>query len=751
VSVGADLRAAVARVSRLDGKDWGTAFFVEPGNRLVSCTHVVASAADAEGLVAIDLQPPGADGVAAEPVRHWARWLRDDSSDSRASDISLLELTGTTPGWVRVLRIVADPPPYIGQKIVSHGFSNVRPRFGDPAVGTVLGMTSDPETNCEVIAISSAELTGGYSGAPIVDLEEGHVIGVMVATLRPDARDRFGEHAWAIPAAALGRVSSRITLASHPLLEELARVAITRRPLLLDFAVPRGEHSAVMPARFRTVAEDEARVLELSDVLRLLAGATYKVASISGVSGSGKSTLLRAVLGKELAEQKRVEAGIRVPLYVKASALVNAAGGSCIGQLCNAVAIDSSIRFATASLVAVLERLLVNSTHRFAVLLDGLDEITNPLLRSEIARNLADLGEQLSSLGHLMIVASRPVDELRQLSTPQNKAIELQIEPTSDSDRKEFFAQILGEAASDFSKQYDRIHGIGAQGSPLLATLAISIFLRRHALPRSVVELFRRFVELLVQRAFGGIGATNPADNEELLEAVQALAFCSLSAEELTIEDSIEFLRSEISKGQAPPISRLALRQTAIAQLDAVLGAQLGIYREEQSLSWTHLSIRDYFAGAYIAERFVDQKQWNKATSNWRNSSWQGAVVFAILSRASDDLLTPEMLSSIPPFNNSAPDDEAISFLCNLLELQEARDDALIKDVVDASVICGIQSIEDYNSCSRVFSSNDHPLECLVRLQNITPFARDRILEIANMETLPAKIRILLAAKIAET
>jgi len=745
-----DLRAAVARVSRLDGKDWGTAFFVEPGNRLVSCTHVVASAADAQGLVAIDLQPPGEDGVAAESVRHWARWLRDDSSDSRAADISLLELTGTPPGWVRALRIVADPPPYIGQKIVSHGFSNVRPRFGDPAVGTVLGMTSDPDTNCEVIEIRSAELTGGYSGAPIVDLEEGHVIGVVVATLRPDARDRFGEHAWAIPAAVLGKVSSRITLASHPLLEELARVAISRRPLLLDFAIPGGEHSVVMPARFRTVAE-KTSILELSDVLRSLAGAPYKVAAISGVSGSGKSTFLRAVLGKELAERKRVEAGIRVPLYVKASALVNVVGGSCIGQLCNAVARDSSIRFATASIVPVLERLLVNSNHRFAVLLDGLDEITNPLLRAEIARNLADLGEQLSSRGHLMIIASRPVDELRQLSTPQNKVLELQMEPTSDSDRKEFFAQILGEAASEFSKQYDRIHGIGAQGSPLLATLAISIFLRNRALPRSVVELFRRFVELLVQRAFGGMGAMNPADSEELLDAVQALAFCSLSAEELTIEESIEFLRGEISKGQAPPISRLAQRQTAVAQLDVVLGAQLGIYREEQSLTWTHLSIRDYFAGAYIAERFVDQKQWNKAAANWRKSSWQGAVLFATLIRASDDQLTPEMLSSIPPFNNSAPDDEAISFLCNLLELQEARDNALIKDVVDASVICGIQSFEDYNSCSRVFSSNEHPLECLVRLQNITPFARDRILEIANMETLPAKIRILLAGKIAET
>ncbi|EIY5005218.1 MULTISPECIES: serine protease [Klebsiella] len=297
-----DLRASIGRVCRDDNNYWGTAFFIGDGNLLLTCMHVVELARDADGKMAIEVVPPDIEGQASYHQRLYARCLYEESSPSDVWDVALLELLESPPEWVKPLKIVSDFMPPTGQKVVSHGYSHAHALFGNPAHGVVMGLTYDDVSQCEVLLIKSGELTGGFSGAPIVDEERGYVVGIMMSTLNQDLHGKFLEHSWATPATALPAISSRIPVVDPPLVVELLRVAVRRRPSLLDFSLPSVDNSIVMPARLRLCENGNNDEMSLETLLNRLSESNYKVASISGVSGSGKSTLLRVSLGKYLAE-----------------------------------------------------------------------------------------------------------------------------------------------------------------------------------------------------------------------------------------------------------------------------------------------------------------------------------------------------------------------------------------------------------------------------------------------------------------
>lgn len=736
----ANLHASLGRVCRDDDKDWGTAFFIGDGTLLLTCMHVVELARDVEGKVAIDVVPPDIGGRAPEHLRLFARCLYDESSPSDVWDVALLQLEEPPPMWVKPLKVAIDVVISSGHKVISHGYSSVSSLFGNPAHGVVMGYTFDDVSRCEVMLIKSGELTGGYSGAPIIDEKRGYVVGIMMATLNQDFRGKFREHCWAIPTTVLPTISLRIPVIVPPLVDELLRVAVNRRPLLLDFSLSIDDKTIVMPARLRLCENGSNDEISIEMLLNRLANSVYKVAIISGVSGSGKSTLLRVLLGKYLAERTVPDIDRKIPLYTTALSLLGIGAGSAIEQLCRAIMQDRHIHYTAKLLETDLVDLLENSKLKFAVLVDGLDEIKNPVQRAEIAKNLQELGEILSENQHCLIVTSRPVGELEQLSTVGHNALQVTMDVPTSEDLQCFFDQLLGNESIEFWKQYQRIRAVDQQGLPLMATLATSVYQQRHRLPTSVIELYRQYMDVLVWRAFDGIDTDTQT---ELLTALQSLAFYSLGLNELTEIDALRCLQAHL-KNCTSGIER---RQRAAALLKELTEMQLALYREQNMIRWVHASIRDYFSALHIVE-IESEDAWNEVLSKWRDVSWREAIFFSLLLHSEVKELDADRIALIPPFNNIQPDDEAIAFLCRLLKLQPQIAPQLTADIIDTAVISGLEEIESYNSCARVFNPVDHPLDALIDLQAHFPLAHERILEIISMDEVPAQTKFTLVSRL---
>ncbi|HCU0677323.1 TPA: hypothetical protein OUF40_000722 [Klebsiella variicola] len=405
---------------------------------------------------------------------------------------------------------------------------------------------------------------------------------------------------------------------------------------------------------------------------------------------------------------------------------------------------DRQIHYARELLEADLIGLLESSTLKFAVLVDGLDEIKNPFQRAEIAKNLQELGEILSENQHFLVVTSRQVGELEQLSAEEHKALQVKLDVPTSEDLKRFFQQLLGEESPEFWKQYDRIRAVDQQGLPLMATLAASVYRQRQRLPNTVIELYHQYIDVLVSRVLSNVETDIQA---ELLTAVKSLARYSLGLDELTETDAMRCLQTHLVANKNNGITGILLRQTAIAQLNELTTMQLALYREQSVIHWVHASIRDYFSAMQIVEE--DNKEtWHEVLGKWRDVNWREAILFSLLLHSEVKELDAARIALIPPFNNEPPDQDSIAFLCRLLKQQPNMTPQLVTDIIDATVLSGLEEIESYNSCARVFNSVAHPLDLLIDLQAHIPLARSRILEIISMDEVPAHTKITLTTRL---
>lgn len=737
-----DIRQSVARLRSEDKKHWGTGFFVGTGNLLLTCFHVAETTQDAAGRVILEVVPPEVAGVAVKPVQLSAQVLADHSSASNEWDVALLELIGVVPEWVRPLPVMNTFAAYRGQQVHSYGFCSVRKEYGDPAVGEVVGLATDPASARQVIEIQSQQLTSGFSGAPIVDGEHNVVIGMMMSTLRQDQLARFSGHSWAVPASAFAGISKRIPLADHPLVSELMRLAAVRYPSLLDYALSTGSERVIMATRLQqAVSGETAQALSIEQVFERLGSAKCKVATLSGVSGSGKSTFMRSTLCKGLADRRLAPGERCVPLYLTATSLAQVSAGTVLEQLAQALIRDRSLHYPHHQLWPDLIRLMSQSDTRFVVLVDGLDEISNPLLRAETTQNLVALGQHLSTGEHWLIVASRPIDELKQF----HSALNLEVCASTEEDTDGFFARLLGERMPVFLAQYRRLSAADLQGSPLLATLAVSLFLAQGTLPGSIAEIFREYVQLLVSRANGHatMGQLEVQELQEWEGVLQQLAYQSLMVEELTWSKALKILQMAL-----PDSGSAVSRMVAKAQLESVTQSPLVLIREGDLLRWSHLSIREYLAGRFMVQGSRSAQAWEASLGYWRDPTFKGAVTFAILIRSAERPLDHQALSTILALNRSATDLDAVSFLCSLIELQASMEPQLFLDIINIAVVIGMREVGDFASCAKVFSDYSHPFDHLMTLARHHPVAAARIREIIDLPAVPAAAKRLLAKQL---
>ncbi|MFF5449329.1 trypsin-like peptidase domain-containing protein [Streptomyces sp. NPDC012888] len=292
--------ASVARVLNADGVPEGAGFRAGQ-NEVITCAHVVArvlgvpddteAAPDGRLWVDFPLAAPGAR-VPAE-VRSWSPVRADGSGD-----IAVLALLADPPARAPVARLVeADGTD---RRVRSFGF----PRDHDDgawSVGWLRGATGAGWYQYDTDPASQHRVELGFSGAPVWDVAEGGVVGMVVgADRRPDVRTGY-----VIPTATLRAQWST-----------LAETALPACPFrsLEPFEERDGDvfHGRDEPAR------------RVADLLRHAPAVT-----LVGPSGCGKSSLLHAGVLPLLRQREELEIAVfrpgrvgRTPLDALALALL---------------------------------------------------------------------------------------------------------------------------------------------------------------------------------------------------------------------------------------------------------------------------------------------------------------------------------------------------------------------------------------------------------------------------------------------
>ncbi|MFI7236089.1 trypsin-like peptidase domain-containing protein [Streptomyces cyaneofuscatus] len=384
--------ASVARILRADGRPEGAGF--RAGQReVITCAHVVAKAFGLqpdiqelpEGRIWVDFPLAERGTRVAARVGAWSP-VRSDGS----GDIAVLELLTEPPAKAPIARLVEDA---VGpdRRVRAFGFPH---RYDDGAwsVGWLRGATGAGWLQYDTDPASEHRVEQGFSGAPVWDVAEGGIVGMVVAAeARADVRT-----AYLIPVRTLRESWSALAATALP--------ACPFRSL-----EPFGERDADL---FHGRDEPAARITGLLGH----APAT----SLVGPSGSGKSSLLYAGVLPRLRERPELEIVVfrpgrvgHTPLHALALALLPRLETELTETARLAQLPELTELLRGGQLPAVVERLLARQgKQRLLVIADQFEEALIGTAPAELDALAAALAYSLHPGSRMQLVTSLRADFL---------------------------------------------------------------------------------------------------------------------------------------------------------------------------------------------------------------------------------------------------------------------------------------------------------------------------------------------------
>ncbi|MEV5887656.1 NACHT domain-containing protein [Streptomyces sp. NPDC052020] len=228
--------------------------------------------------------------------------------------------------------------------------------------------------------------------------------------------------------------------------------------------------------------------------------------AILGAPGSGKSSLLRTQLAALAVQWQQGGTAAAVPVLVPAAALP---GRPLPEALARAVTAELSSFGLVHEVPADFFATKPHPGIPWLVLVDGLDEITDPNTRCQILRSLAAISAGDHQSTYRFIVASRPLPQV-ELDLLGEQVPRYELQPFGAGDLPAFargWFQALrlpevDEVTRRFIRSLDHTGLSDLARTPLMATMLCQLYAARpdEPLPGSRGQLYRRFVELLHER-----------------------------------------------------------------------------------------------------------------------------------------------------------------------------------------------------------------------------------------------------------
>lgn len=229
-----------------------------------------------------------------------------------------------------------------------------------------------------------------------------------------------------------------------------------------------------------------------------------------GGPGAGKSSLLRMLVTEAAVRCRETETMAWVPVLVSAADLV--AARSLPETLAAVASADLS---AQTPLLPVWEPAFflgspLPGTH-WLVLVDGVDEITDPAGRRTVLDKIARAGQGRQGGAYRFVVACRPLPG-DELGAPHWAPERFELQPLDDADLPELAARWFAalrspdprEAVRTFVRAVERTRLADLARVPLMAAMMCQLHAANptEALPAGRTEVYRMFVELLYERQY---------------------------------------------------------------------------------------------------------------------------------------------------------------------------------------------------------------------------------------------------------
>jgi Trypsin-like peptidase domain len=188
------LLACSARLDT-DAGPQGTAFFVAPGFA-VTAAHVIGGV---NGLEVRLSQGPGNWRGHVVDVRPFLAGEIAATSPYPAPDVALIEVD---EGPRHACALLATRPPAENAQVMARGYTRTLDQqavTAETETFRLTGMLETTDPDCKLLKLGLGEATRGMSGAPVLDLGTGEIIG-MLRTSRKLGSNLGG---WVVPASLI--------------------------------------------------------------------------------------------------------------------------------------------------------------------------------------------------------------------------------------------------------------------------------------------------------------------------------------------------------------------------------------------------------------------------------------------------------------------------------------------------------------------------------------------------------------------
>jgi WD40 repeat protein len=258
-----DLTTGIVRILNPDGSTAGTGFVVTDDGLIATCAHVVKTAGARPGdTVRVVFHATGEERQAHVEPEYWR--------DPDAEDVAVLRLEEPPPEGVTTL-LLGSSGGTSGHSFKTFGFPDARPVKGMFGYGTIGDPVPDVPDWDLLQLTDTAEVTPGFSGAPVLDTVTRRVVGVVTAITVPDRYGRLTGTAF---------ITSTETLRTVCLILQLSDLC------------PYQGLAAFTEADAEFFFGREKLVADLIDHLR----GNPRFLAVVGPSGSGKSSVVQAGL-----------------------------------------------------------------------------------------------------------------------------------------------------------------------------------------------------------------------------------------------------------------------------------------------------------------------------------------------------------------------------------------------------------------------------------------------------------------------
>jgi hypothetical protein len=244
----------------------GTGFVVASDGLIATCAHVVQYAGAGPGDTVDLIFHATSERRVAKVVPEY--WRAPD-----AWDVAVLRLEGSVPDGAYSL-LLGEAAEAYQHHFSTYGFPPSLDEVGMWGDGTISNFVHHP-TAGPMLQLRTTDVTAGFSGAPVLDIQTGRVVGMVSEITAPDQYKRLAETAFATSARTLLDVCSALQL------------------------------SQVCPYRsLDTFTQDDAEFFfGRENMVRKLLNKLQREPSflaVLGPSGSGKSSLIQAGLLPQL-------------------------------------------------------------------------------------------------------------------------------------------------------------------------------------------------------------------------------------------------------------------------------------------------------------------------------------------------------------------------------------------------------------------------------------------------------------------